>query len=119
MHIKDSDKASSKAQSAAVSPPDAKSAKLSSEAVHEHDEEQGLFGDAFVEEMQQLPATARLSHLPVVGLRRDAGGASRRASPPGTGAYRPATWCAPTSPTRSSTWWGRCCGRSSSAPASA
>jgi len=89
MHIKDSNKESSKARSTAVSSPDPKSAKLSSEAVHEHDEEQGLFGDAFVEEMQQLPATARLSHLPVVGLR---------VTPAGFATREPAKyWSVPTS----------------------
>ena len=89
MHIKDSEKASSKPQSAAVSPPDPKSAKLSSEAVHEHDEEGGLFGGDLIEEMQQLPATARLSHLPVVGLR---------VTPVGFATQEPAKyWSVPTS----------------------
>ena len=37
--------------------------------MHQHDEGKGLFDDEFIESMQALPATARISHLPVVGLR--------------------------------------------------
>jgi ferredoxin len=69
MHIKDSTKSSASVKSAAAASPDPKSAKLSTEAVHKHDEGKGLFDDEFIEGMQTLPVTARISHLPVVGLR--------------------------------------------------
>ena len=52
------------------------------------DEPEGLFGDAFVEEMQTLPRTARLSHLPIVG---------RQVTPAGFATREPAHyWSVPT-----------------------
>jgi len=68
MHIKENKKGPA-TKRRSKTPPDSKSAKLSTEAVRKHDEEEGLFDGEYIAAMQALPMTARLTHLPVLGLR--------------------------------------------------